>query len=37
LADYVQDPNTPRLMHRLTVLGKESGRLYDADVKSASP
>jgi taurine dioxygenase len=37
LADYVQDPNTPRLMHRLTVLGKQSGRLYAADVKSASP
>jgi alpha-ketoglutarate-dependent taurine dioxygenase len=31
LADYVQDPNTPRLMHRLTVLGKESGRFYDAN------
>jgi taurine dioxygenase len=31
LADYVQDPDTPRLMQRLTVLGKESGRFYDAD------
>src|SRR6201990_324918 len=31
LADYVQDPNTPRLMHRLTVLGKESGHFYDAN------
>jgi len=29
LADYVQDPNAPRLMHRLTVLGEESGRFYD--------
>jgi taurine dioxygenase len=31
LADYVHDPDTPRLMQRLTVMGKESGRLYDAD------
>ena len=29
LADYVQDPNTPRMMQRLTVLGQPSGRLYD--------
>jgi taurine dioxygenase len=31
LADWIQDSNTPRLMQRLTVLGEESGRIYDAD------
>jgi taurine dioxygenase len=31
LADYVQDPSTPRVMQRLTVLGEKSGRIYDAD------
>ena len=30
LADYVQDPNTPRVMHRLTVLGQRTGHIYDA-------
>jgi taurine dioxygenase len=36
LADFVQDPNTPRLMQRLTVLGKESGRVYDENATSTN-
>jgi taurine dioxygenase len=31
LADYMQDPNTPRLMQRLTVLGQDAGRVFDAE------
>ncbi len=30
LSDYAKDPSTPRVMHRLTVLGQKAGRLYEA-------
>jgi hypothetical protein len=30
LADYVQDPSTPRVIHRLTVPGIQAGRFYNS-------
>ena len=29
LSDYVKDPNVPRVMHRLTVLGTKRGRYFE--------